>query len=168
MTLRSSVRLGVCASVFVLAACPRPAPQPAPQPAPVDSTALRARADSLAALARRDSLSRAVRADSLAQATEWQNATDFGLTAGLHSLDPAEVAWWKERVLAGNLYINRPITGAIVQRQPFGGWKKSRIAQAVEAQYIVWPARFRAWADAGLLPATVDIHFQVSRRESRA
>jgi RHH-type proline utilization regulon transcriptional repressor/proline dehydrogenase/delta 1-pyrroline-5-carboxylate dehydrogenase len=66
-----------------------------------------------------------MRADSLAQATDWQNATDFGLTAGLHSLDPDEIAWWRDRVQAGNLYINRPITGAIVQRQPFGGWKKS-------------------------------------------
>jgi RHH-type transcriptional regulator, proline utilization regulon repressor / proline dehydrogenase / delta 1-pyrroline-5-carboxylate dehydrogenase len=74
-----------------------------------------------------------MRADSLAQATEWQNATDFGLTAGLHSLDPDEIAWWKEHVLAGNLYINRPITGAIVQRQPFGGWKKSCIGPGAKA-----------------------------------
>ncbi len=74
-----------------------------------------------------------MRADSLAQATEWQNATAFGLTAGLHSLDPDEVAWWRDRVHAGNLYINRPITGAIVQRQPFGGWKKSCIGPRAKA-----------------------------------
>ena len=74
-----------------------------------------------------------MRATSLAEATDWQNATDFGLTAGLHSLDPAEVSWWKERVLAGNLSINRPITGAIVQRQPFGGWKKSCIGPGAKA-----------------------------------
>ena len=74
-----------------------------------------------------------MRADSLAQATTWQNATDFGLTAGLHSLDPEEITWWKERVQAGNLYINRPITGAIVQRQPFGGWKKSGIGPGAKA-----------------------------------
>ncbi len=74
-----------------------------------------------------------MRADSLAQATEWQNATDFGLTAGLHSLDPEEVCWWRDRVQAGNLYINRPITGAIVQRQPFGGWKKSCIGPGAKA-----------------------------------
>ena len=49
----------------------------------------------------------------------------FGLTAGIHSLDDREVARWRERVEAGNLYINRAITGAIVQRQPFGGWKAS-------------------------------------------
>ncbi len=74
-----------------------------------------------------------MRADSLAQATDWQNATDFGLTAGLHSLDPDEVAWWRDRAQAGNLYINRPITGAIVQRQPFGGWKKSCIGPGAKA-----------------------------------
>ena len=66
MNVGASVRLSVCASVFALAACSKPAPPPAPQPAPVDSTALRARADSLAAMARRDSLARAGRADSLA------------------------------------------------------------------------------------------------------
>jgi RHH-type transcriptional regulator, proline utilization regulon repressor / proline dehydrogenase / delta 1-pyrroline-5-carboxylate dehydrogenase len=74
-----------------------------------------------------------MRADSLAQASAWQNATDFGLTAGLHSLDPEEIAWWKEHVQAGNLYLNRPITGAIMQRQPFGGWKKSGIGPGAKA-----------------------------------
>ncbi|MFO0976534.1 MAG: bifunctional proline dehydrogenase/L-glutamate gamma-semialdehyde dehydrogenase [Planctomycetaceae bacterium] len=74
-----------------------------------------------------------MRASSLPEAVEWQNATDYGLTAGLHSLDPDEIDWWKERALAGNLYVNRPITGAIVQRQPFGGWKKSCIGPGAKA-----------------------------------
>ncbi|MDZ4848916.1 MAG: bifunctional proline dehydrogenase/L-glutamate gamma-semialdehyde dehydrogenase [Pirellulaceae bacterium] len=74
-----------------------------------------------------------MRAESLQQATEWQNGTDFGLTAGLHSLDSDEIAWWRDRVQAGNLYINRPITGAIVQRQPFGGWKRSCIGPGAKA-----------------------------------
>ena len=81
-----------------------------------------------------------MRADSLAEAVAWQNDTEFGLTAGLHSLDPGEVAWWKERIEAGNLYINRPITGAVVQRQPFGGWKKSCIGPGAKAggpNYVV-------------------------------
>ena len=74
-----------------------------------------------------------MRASSLEHATALQNATDFGLTAGLHSLDPAEISWWRDRALAGNLYINRPITGAIVQRQPFGGWKKSCVGPGPKA-----------------------------------
>ena len=74
-----------------------------------------------------------MRADSLAQALEWQNAVSYGLTAGIHSLDAAEIEHWKENVQAGNLYINRAITGAIVQRQPFGGWKRSSIGPGAKA-----------------------------------
>ncbi len=91
-----------------------------------------------------------MRASSLQQATEWQNATDYGLTAGLHSLDPTEIAWWKDQVEAGNLYINRPITGAIVQRQPFGGWKKSCIGPGAKAggpNYVRSFNRFNEEAD---------------------
>ena len=66
-------------------------------------------------------------ADDLDQAIEWQNATGYGLTGGLHSLDPAEIEHWLRRVEAGNVYVNRHITGAIVQRQPFGGWKRSSV-----------------------------------------
>ena len=62
-----------------------------------------------------------------------QNAVDYGLTAGLHSLDPDELAHWLDRVEAGNLYVNRGITGAIVQRQPFGGWKRSAVGAGAKA-----------------------------------
>ncbi|MGJ9412517.1 bifunctional proline dehydrogenase/L-glutamate gamma-semialdehyde dehydrogenase [Aeromicrobium sp. CF4.19] len=72
-------------------------------------------------------------AADLDEALAWQNATDFGLTAGIHSLDPDEVNTWIERVEAGNLYVNRGITGAIVQRQPFGGWKRSSVGTTCKA-----------------------------------
>ncbi len=72
-------------------------------------------------------------ARSLDEAISWQNATDFGLTAGIHSLDPDEVNAWIDRVEAGNLYVNRGITGAIVQRQPFGGWKRSTVGTTSKA-----------------------------------
>jgi RHH-type proline utilization regulon transcriptional repressor/proline dehydrogenase/delta 1-pyrroline-5-carboxylate dehydrogenase len=55
------------------------------------------------------------------------------LTAGLHALDPSEIASWRERVQAGNLYVNRGITGAIVRRQPFGGWKHSVVGAGAKA-----------------------------------
>ncbi|GAA4266152.1 bifunctional proline dehydrogenase/L-glutamate gamma-semialdehyde dehydrogenase [Frondihabitans peucedani] len=74
-----------------------------------------------------------MRADSLAQAIEWQNAVDYGLTAGLHSLDVGEIAIWASGVQAGNLYINRTTTGAIVERQPFGGWKRSTVGTGAKA-----------------------------------
>ena len=72
-------------------------------------------------------------AADLDQAIAWQNATDFGLTAGIHALDPDEVNRWIETVEAGNLYVNRGITGAIVQRQPFGGWKRSSVGATSKA-----------------------------------
>jgi RHH-type proline utilization regulon transcriptional repressor/proline dehydrogenase/delta 1-pyrroline-5-carboxylate dehydrogenase len=74
-----------------------------------------------------------MRAADLDEAVTLQNDVDYGLTAGIHSLDEAEIAQWKSKVQAGNLYINRGITGAIVQRQPFGGWKKSSIGPGAKA-----------------------------------
>ena len=74
-----------------------------------------------------------MRAADLDEAIRLQNATDFGLTAGIHSLDPGEVNTWIDRVEAGNLYVNRGITGAIVQRQPFGGWKRSTVGTTSKA-----------------------------------
>ena len=68
-----------------------------------------------------------IRADDLDHAIAIQNDSEFGLTAGLQALDPAEVERWLDRVEAGNVYVNRGITGAIVQRQPFGGWKRSSV-----------------------------------------
>ncbi len=72
-------------------------------------------------------------AASLDEAIELQNAVDYGLTAGIHSLDAAEVSRWIDRVEAGNLYVNRGTTGAIVQRQPFGGWKRSVVGAGTKA-----------------------------------
>lgn len=72
-------------------------------------------------------------AATLDEAIELQNAVDFGLTAGIHSLDAREIAEWLARVEAGNLYVNRPITGAIVRRQPFGGWKRSSVGPGAKA-----------------------------------
>ena len=72
-------------------------------------------------------------ASDLDDAIALQNDVDFGLTAGIHSLDPNEVAHWLAEVEAGNLYVNRPITGAIVRRQPFGGWKRSSVGTGAKA-----------------------------------
>ena len=61
------------------------------------------------------------------------NGLDYGLTSGLQSLDENEQALWKNALMAGNLYINRGITGAIVNRQPFGGMKLSAFGGGVKA-----------------------------------
>ncbi len=74
-----------------------------------------------------------IEAASLAEAVEIQNQVDYGLTAGLHSLDAEEIAYWLDHVEAGNAYVNRGTTGAIVRRQPFGGWKKSAVGNGTKA-----------------------------------
>ncbi|CAN5543013.1 bifunctional proline dehydrogenase/L-glutamate gamma-semialdehyde dehydrogenase [soil metagenome] len=74
-----------------------------------------------------------MRADTLADAIELQNAPAYGLTAGIHSLDAAEIAQWVDGVQAGNLSVNRGITGAVVRRQPFGGWKRSTVGASAKA-----------------------------------
>lgn len=87
-----------------------------------------------------------MRADSLDHAIELQNATDFGLTGGIHSLDEHEVAHWLERVEVGNAYVNRHITGAVVQRQPFGGWKRSSVGCGPKAGGPAYVEAFGTWA----------------------
>ncbi|UPL13702.1 proline dehydrogenase family protein [Microbacterium galbinum] len=72
-------------------------------------------------------------APTLSAAIEMQNAVAYGLTAGLHTQDPGDLATWLDAVQAGNLYVNRGITGAIVQRQPFGGWKRSSVGPGAKA-----------------------------------
>jgi len=86
-----------------------------------------------------------MKAPNLKKAIEWQNATEYGLTAGLHSLSTKECNYWLKNVEAGNLYINRPITGAIVKRQPFGGWKKSSFGPTVKAGSSFYPSIFKRY-----------------------
>ena len=91
-----------------------------------------------------------VRANDLDHAIRIQNDSEFGLTGGIHALDPAEIDEWRERVEVGNAYINRPITGAIVQRQPFGGWKRSCFGPGAKAGGPNYGALFATWHDDGL------------------
>jgi len=66
-------------------------------------------------------------------AIQLANSTGYGLTSGLESLDKREQTLWKEKIQAGNLYINRGTTGAVVLRQPFGGIKKSALGAGIKA-----------------------------------
>lgn len=92
-----------------------------------------------------------MRAKDLDHAIELQNAVSYGLTAGIHSLDGAELDHWTDRVEAGNVYLNRHITGAIVRRQPFGGWKKSSVGPGAKAGGPNYVAQFGRWRDSGEL-----------------
>jgi len=87
-----------------------------------------------------------MRARDLDEAIDLANDTPFGLTSGIHSLDDREVDRWLDRIEAGNLYVNRHITGAIVGRQPFGGWKASSVGRGAKAggpNYVLQLARWR-------------------------
>ncbi len=71
--------------------------------------------------------------DDLEHGIQLANTSEYGLTAGLQSLDESEQKLWKNSIEAGNLYINRGITGAIVNRQPFGGMKRSAFGGGIKA-----------------------------------
>lgn len=104
-------------------------------------------------------------ANSLAHAIELQNAVAYGLTAGLSTQNPDDLAMWLDRVEAGNLYVNRGITGAIVQRQPFGGWKRSSVGPGTKAggpNYLVGLGRWRG-TDAGAPSSTLHLRGLDSR-----
>lgn len=81
-------------------------------------------------------------ADNLDYAIELVNATGYGLTSGIETLDKREQDYWKDKILAGNLYINRGTTGAIVIRQPFGGMRKSAIGSGKKAGGFNYVSQF--------------------------
>jgi RHH-type proline utilization regulon transcriptional repressor/proline dehydrogenase/delta 1-pyrroline-5-carboxylate dehydrogenase len=66
-----------------------------------------------------------LRADDFGQALEIANATAYALTGGVYSRYPAHLDRARESFRVGNLYLNRGITGALVSRQPFGGFRLS-------------------------------------------
>ena len=65
------------------------------------------------------------RANDFSQAIELANGTPYALTAGVFSRSPAHLQEAVAAIQAGNVYINRCITGALVSRQPFGGYRMS-------------------------------------------
>ncbi len=67
------------------------------------------------------------RAGDFDEAIALANDTEFALTAGLVSRSPAHIRLAAAELRAGNVYINRSITGAVVGRQPFGGYGLSGV-----------------------------------------
>ena len=90
--------------------------------------------------------------------------TEYGLTSGLQSLDEDERRLWKNSIEAGNLYINRGITGAIVQRQPFGGMKRSAFGGGIKAgsvNYVSCFVNFDETPKSEKIPVTDNIYQSV-------
>jgi RHH-type proline utilization regulon transcriptional repressor/proline dehydrogenase/delta 1-pyrroline-5-carboxylate dehydrogenase len=79
-----------------------------------------------------------LKAKNLDEALMLANGTDYALTGGLYSRSPQNLARARREFQVGNLYLNRPITGALVNRQPFGGFKLSGIGtKAGGADYLM-------------------------------
>lgn len=72
-------------------------------------------------------------ADNLIEAVKFANFSEFGLTAGIHSELDEEIDYFVENIKAGNIYVRRPIVGAVVDRQPFGGIKFSGMGRKIGA-----------------------------------
>jgi RHH-type transcriptional regulator, proline utilization regulon repressor / proline dehydrogenase / delta 1-pyrroline-5-carboxylate dehydrogenase len=68
-----------------------------------------------------------IKAKDFAQALQIANDSQFALTGGVFSRSPAHIEQARREFRVGNLYINRGITGAVVERQPFGGLKLSGV-----------------------------------------
>ena len=66
-----------------------------------------------------------LKARDLDEAIAIANDTDYALTAGFFSRSPANIERVKAELVAGNVYVNRSCTGAVVGRHPFGGFKMS-------------------------------------------
>ncbi|MFJ4223037.1 proline dehydrogenase family protein [Microbacterium sp. NPDC089695] len=99
-------------------------------------------------------------APTLEAAIEMQNAVAYGLTAGLYTQDPDELGVWLDHVQAGNLYVNRGITGAIVQRQPFGGWKRSSVGAGAKAGGPNYLIGLGSWRSRGSGPVSSTLHLR--------
>lgn len=79
-----------------------------------------------------------MRAKDIDEAVRLANDSQYALTGGLFSRSPANIQQVKEEFLVGNLYINRKITGALVGRQPFGGFRMSGVgSKAGGPDYLI-------------------------------
>jgi len=91
-----------------------------------------------------------MRAENLDHAIKLVNMTGYGLTSAIETLDEREQEIWKERIFAGNLYINRGSTGAITLRQPFGGKGKSALGPGIKAGCFEYVSQFMDFTETGL------------------
>jgi RHH-type proline utilization regulon transcriptional repressor/proline dehydrogenase/delta 1-pyrroline-5-carboxylate dehydrogenase len=79
-----------------------------------------------------------IKAKTFQEALDIANSTNFALTGGLYSRTPSHIDQAMAEFEVGNLYINRNTTGAIVSRQPFGGFKLSGVgSKAGGPDYLI-------------------------------
>lgn len=90
-----------------------------------------------------------IKAENIYHAIKLVNQTGFGLTSAIESLDKREQEIWKKKIRAGNLYINRGTTGAVVLRQPFGGMGKSAMGAGTKAGGPNYVSQFMDYEETG-------------------
>jgi RHH-type proline utilization regulon transcriptional repressor/proline dehydrogenase/delta 1-pyrroline-5-carboxylate dehydrogenase len=79
-----------------------------------------------------------MKARTFEEAIDAANSTRYALTGGVFSRSPSRLEEARRRFRVGNLYLNRQITGALVGRQPFGGFKLSGLGtKAGGAEYLL-------------------------------
>ena len=79
-----------------------------------------------------------LRAHDFDHGLELANASEYALTGGLFSRSPARIRKAAREFRAGNLYVNRGITGALIGRQPFGGYGLSGVgSKAGGPEYLL-------------------------------
>ena len=99
-----------------------------------------------------------IKAEDFDDAVDIANDTSYALTGGMYSRNPEHIERLKHELLVGNMYFNRKITGALVDRQPFGGFKMSGIgSKAGGPDYLIQFAEPRTITEntlrTGLTPA---------------
>ncbi len=87
-----------------------------------------------------------MKAKTFDEAIAVANSTRFALTGGVFSRSPKNLEAAKKRFRVGNLYLNRNITGALVERQPFGGAKMSGVGPRPAARTTCCSSWTRAWS----------------------
>jgi RHH-type proline utilization regulon transcriptional repressor/proline dehydrogenase/delta 1-pyrroline-5-carboxylate dehydrogenase len=102
-----------------------------------------------------------LKAADLDEAFRIFNGTDYALTGGIYSRSPANLDRARREMLVGNLYLNRGITGALVGRQPFGGFKMSGIGSKAGGpdyllQFVLPRTITENTVRRGFAPATAD------------
>jgi RHH-type transcriptional regulator, proline utilization regulon repressor / proline dehydrogenase / delta 1-pyrroline-5-carboxylate dehydrogenase len=106
-----------------------------------------------------------IRARNFDQALEIANNSQFALTGGIFSRSPAHIDQARKEFRVGNLYINRGITGALVERQPFGGIKLSGIgSKAGGPDYLLQFLEPRTISENTLRHGFAPPEFEASRR----
>jgi RHH-type proline utilization regulon transcriptional repressor/proline dehydrogenase/delta 1-pyrroline-5-carboxylate dehydrogenase len=68
----------------------------------------------------------------------------------MYTLDDREIARWQDQIQVGNAYVNRSITGAVVRRQPFGGWKASNVGPGAKAGGPNYVLQLGTWCQVDL------------------